>query len=448
MVGIWGEIYWIAAMPRRNLWTISISLVVAWLCHAKAIHNRYGHYLSEVFETIEAEALEPVESPRLYQAGVLGMLETLDPYSGYVPPEHVLRFESELEQEFAGIGISVRPGEGPDGVLHLVVISPMLGTPAFEAGVRAGDIILRVDGKEIGALSVDEAISRMRGPEGRPVVLTIRRDDRIEDKSIVRARIKVDSVLGDSRTPDGTWNFFLSDYPHIGYIRVTTFGVQTVDELERALEQLEERGDTKGLVLDIRGNNGGLLKAAVQTCDFFIDEGEVVSTRDRRGEVLDRYLASGGSRLSGLPMAVLVDRDSASASEIVAACLQDHGRGVVVGERTYGKGTVQTVLGIEGGRARLRLTTAAYWRPSGRNIHRRREADASEVWGVQPDEGFQIALADEERERVYLDRQRRDVVGPVPSLESSTGGATVQTTDPIDRQLARAVEYVLAEPGP
>lgn len=422
-------------MVRRNLIIIVLATAFSWLCHLQATHNRYGRYLADAYEKIYTRALGPVDSRQLYRSALSGMLDVLDEHSGYVPPEDLARFEEDLEQEFAGVGISVRMEPGADDRPNVVVVAPMLGTPAFNSGVQPDDIILKVDGESIAGLPIDAAVRMMRGPVGETVVLTVQHADtgEIEDISITRARIQVSSVLGDTRDSEGNWRFVLAEQPPIGYIRVTNFGTQTADELKSALTQLESRSNVSGLILDLRGNTGGLLRAAVHACDMFLEEGVIVTTRGRAGEIVDG--ASPGSMLPDVPIAVLIDGASASASEIVAACLQDHQRAVVVGERSYGKGTVQSVVEIEGGRAILRLTTAAYWRPSERNIHRRTGSIEEDDWGVVPDPGFEVKLTDDQRREIILDRQRRDRVVSSPKQPAEPPPVR-------DPQLDRAVEYL------
>jgi carboxyl-terminal processing protease len=224
--------------------------------------------------------------------------------------------------------------------------------------------------------------------------------------------------------------------PQIGYVRINTFGARTVEELRAALEAIEKVG-CRALVLDLRDNAGGLLTAGIEVADLFLESGVIMTTRGREGDVLDTYEAHSGSMLDGWPLAVLVNRYSASASEIVAAALQDHARALIVGERTWGKGTVQNVLKVEGGHALLRLTTAAYWRPSGRNIHRRRDAPPTEVWGVDPDPGLHVGLDEDQRRKVNEHWERRDIVGaPAPT----PGSAAEALAD--DPQLAKAVNYL------
>ncbi|MCA9208585.1 MAG: hypothetical protein KDA55_09535, partial [Planctomycetales bacterium] len=227
--------------------------------------------------------------------------------------------------------------------------------------------------------------------------------------TILRDTIPVESVLGDRRRPDGSWEYVLEDEPSIGYIRITTFGERTVSELRDVLQAADPA--IKAWILDMRGNAGGLLHSAVETCDLFIDEGTIVSTRGRGGRIQQEFFATTDMAIDpSTPVVVLSDRFSASAAEIVAACLQDHNRAVVVGERSFGKGTVQNILELDRGRSALKLTTARYWRPSGQNIHRVEGASEDDEWGVRPNEGMEVKLEEEEYTQVRIQRRERDLM--------------------------------------
>jgi carboxyl-terminal processing protease len=252
----------------------------------------------------------------------------------------------------------------------------------------------------------------VRGRVGEPVTLTLLEPggESARDVTIQRTIITVESVLGDVHDDQGRWNFLINDDPRIGYVRIIKFGDKTAAELAAVLADLKRDG-LDGLVLDLRDDAGGALDAAVEVSDLFLPAGRpIVTTRGRDQQVRDRYLSSGGG-YTDLPLAVIVDRNSASASEIVAACLQDYGRAEIVGERSYGKGTVQRLMRVESGRSLLKLTSATYWRPSGKNIHRMPGDDNTKEWGVSPDEGLQIDV-DRDEYRMWRDyRVRRDLIG-------------------------------------
>jgi len=258
------------------------------------------------------------------------------------------------------------------------------------------------------------------------------------DLSIGRAVIAMPSVLGDTRDEENHWSYFLPGQDRIGYIRITTFGENTAAELENALAWLHER-DARGLILDLRHNRGGVFDQAIDTCDLFLKEGRIVSTRGRDGEELKVEEASGDAPYADLPLVILVNQQTASAAEIVAACLQDHHRAIIVGQRTYGKGTVQNVIRLEGGRSLLKLTTASYWRPSGQDIHRHLDVKDQQHWGVQPDEGYEVVLTEEAANALNRHRHQRDVLRE-GSGSPVTAGASDNTPPPDDPQLARALE--------
>jgi carboxyl-terminal processing protease len=273
--------------------------------------------------------------------------------------------------------------------------------------------------------------------------LTIQRQgasEPIELPPIERAIIQVPSVIGDTRRPDGSWNFYVPGHPRIAYVRIANFGKHTTQELERVMSEIYERG-FDALVLDLRNNPGGYLEAAVQACDLFLEKGTIVTIRGRDSTLIrESREATGPGTYSGFPMAVLINRFSASASEIVAASLQDHGRAVIVGERSFGKGTVQNVIALGDGRRDLKLTTAYYFRPNNKKIHRRPDPtqpdgheSEKEEWGVMPDEGFRLKLSDEELHQWIEWRNRRDV----PSRNGKPSSAETS-----DKQLDKAVEYL------
>lgn len=396
-------------MPLRNLAVIFLAAVTSLVCYGKAQRNRDATRVAAAMRLVEDYYIEEVDSRTLYEGAMNGMVSSLDPYSSYIPPEDFTHFQETLDQEFGGIGIVV---EIDPQSKQLTVMTPLVGTPAHRAGVIAGDVILKIDGQETLDLPMKDAVNLMRGKPGEPVTISLGRSGQSEpiEMTLIREIIPVESVLGDARRSDGSWNFLLPGQPRIAYLRLTTFGEHTVAEMTKALAEINGRAD--GFILDLRNNAGGLLSAAVDTCDMFLDRGVIVSTRGRGNVALDEFTATEGVLLDrNIPMVVLVNGYSASASEIVAACLQDHGRAVIVGQRSWGKGTVQNVIQLENGDAALKLTTAAYWRPSGRNIHRRKDADESLEWGVKPNPGLEVKLTDEQLRKLMEARRARDVVG-------------------------------------
>lgn len=418
-------------MPRRNLAVILISLVVSFLCYDKAIHNRYARTMATAMELIESFYYEPVEPRPLFENAMQGMVSRLDPYSSFIPPRALERFEQSIEQEFVGIGILV---SGPPQREEVTVISPIYGSPAYRAGIHAGDVIVAIEGTPTEELDLDAAISLIKGPRGTKVRLKVRRAMTGEEVEfeVERDIVRTQSVLGDTRGSGGKWNYFLREHPEIGYVRINGFGERTAEELRQALSF--KGHPVESLIIDLRGNPGGLLQAAVETCDMFLDEGLIVSTKGRSGDSQREWYATPGTLVDrDLPVVVLIDKLSASASEIVAACLQDYERAVIVGERSWGKGTVQNVFLLEGGDSALKLTTATYHRPSGKNIHRKPGATEDDDWGVRPDPGYEVKLDDDQYRKLYESRQQRDV------LEGDVPPEALNVPDP---QLNRAIEAV------
>lgn len=381
---------------------------------------------------IEQNYVNKIDRRVLFEAALNGMMEKLDPYSNYIGPEDISRFNAQVEQEFGGIGIQLGAKEeaGP-----LMVMTPLPGTPAYRAGVLAGDRITEIAGQSTVAMKQEDAIKLLKGPPGEAVEITIVHETNPEPQkiSIVREIIHVETVLGDYRLPDGHWNYMLDPEKKIGLIRISSFSRNTTNELKDALENLQKEG-MKALILDLRWNPGGLLSAAVEISDLFVDSGKIVSTKGRNTEERTWEAHKPGT-YSGFPMAILVNHFSASASEIVSACLQDHNRAVVVGTRTWGKGSVQNVIELENGKSALKLTTASYHRPSGKNIHRFPDSKETDEWGVMPNDGYAVEVDNKQIQDYFKNRSDRDVFrkdGP-PASEF------------VDTQLQKALEYLDAK---
>jgi carboxyl-terminal processing protease len=425
-------------MPPRNLLCLILTAVLALACYGQVQRNRYGRSLGGVLDKISRRYYEPVDDAKLFQAGVEGMVDQLgDDYSAYYSPREQQEFEASINKRFEGVGMEVTLDPKTK---QLTVLTPLVGSPAYLAGIRAGDRILKVDGRSTQGMSLMDSIELLHGPPGTSVTLAVLHEgqQRPVEIEITRKTIEVDTVRGDTRNADGSWNFFLPGHEGIGYIRVLGFAEKTSEELRQALEGLQAHG-MRGLVLDLRDNPGGLLPAAVGVCDLFIRSGMIVSTRGRDHQILESWQASGKGAFNGFPLAVLVNHESASASEIVAACLQDHHRAVIVGQRTWGKGTVQEVTDLGDRRGELKLTVASYWRPSGENIHRGHDAGPAAAWGVRPDAGCEVAVDAEEWRKLYRWRLERDVFRPGGGPRQAPAAAP-----PPDRQLARALAYVEA----
>ncbi len=344
----------------------------------------------DIFERIRSQYVEEVEASELIEAAIDGMLTSLDPHSSYLSPNDAAAMQVQTRGEFGGLGIEVTQEEG-----FIKVVSPIDSTPAAEAGIEAGDFITHVDGESMLGFTLDEAVERMRGPVGSEIIITVVREGEAEpfDVSIVRDTIELQAVR--SRTQGETV-----------VLRITTFNDKTTPNLTSKLaEEVENLGgmdNVNGFVLDLRNNPGGLLTQAIRVSDAFLEEGEIVSTRGRNPEDGDRFNATPGDLAMSKPIVVLINGGSASASEIVAGALQDHRRAIVVGTKSFGKGSVQTVMPLRGEGA-MRLTTARYYTPSGRSI---------QALGVSPDIVVQQPrrnpAAEEEEEPASAVRQRSE----------------------------------------
>jgi len=315
----------------------------------------------EVFERVRAQYVDEKTDKELIEFALQGMLSSLDPHSGYLNDEGFEDMKVQTRGSFGGLGIEVTMENG-----LVKVVSPIDDTPAFKAGIKAGDLITHLDGKPVLGLTLNDAVDKMRGKVGTAIEITVRREGTAEPIkfSITRDVIRIKSVR-------------YSIYDNIGYVRVTTFNAQTAPGLKKAIEDIQkEKGkDLLGYVIDLRNNPGGLLDQAIAVADDFLEKGEIVSTRGRNDEDTKRDNATPGDLANGLPIVVLINGGSASASEIVAGALQDHRRAVLLGTKSFGKGSVQTIISMPGNTA-IRLTTARYYTPSGRSI---------QATGIDPD---------------------------------------------------------------
>ena len=315
----------------------------------------------DVLERVRRDYVEPVEEKTLIENAINGMLSALDPHSSYMNPKTYKDMQVQTKGEFGGLGIEVTMENG-----LVKVVSPIDDTPASKAGIQAGDLIYALDGEPVQGMTLQEAVEKMRGKAGSPIKIGIRRAGKDPfDVSLTREIIKVKSVRYRLEAGD------------IGYIRVTSFTEQTTSGVLDAVEKLkkESGGKLKGYILDLRNNPGGLLDQAIALSDAFLDKGEIVSVKARKSEDIQRWNAKPGDVANGLPIVVLMNGGSASASEIVAGALQDHRRAIILGTRSFGKGSVQTIMQVTGGGA-IRLTTALYFTPSGRSIQKE---------GIKPD---------------------------------------------------------------
>jgi len=375
----------------------------------------------EVFERVRAEYVDDTSDNSLVESAINGMLTSLDPHSNYLNTKNFNDMKVQTRGEFGGLGIEVSMENG-----LVKVVSPIDDTPAARAGLKPGDLITHLDGEPVQGMSLPEAVEKMRGPVSSEIKLTIRREGRDPfDVKLTRATIKIQSVRSHI------------EGDNIGYIRVTTFNEQTDTGLNNAMKNLKQQAGNKlvGVVLDLRNNPGGLLDQAVSVSDAFLEKGEIVSTRGRRGEDAQRYNARAGDIAGGLPMVVLINGGSASASEIVAGALQDHHRAILLGTRSFGKGSVQTIIPLPGHGA-MRLTTARYYTPSGRSIQAK---------GIDPDIVVDAAKIEKTAEKgeakaaTATDLKRDDAVEG--GAEQSSVDPSIMGT-PADYQLTRAVDML------
>ena len=408
-------------MPKRNLLILFVALVAGLLSWMARDHHGHGRRFAEVLTAIEQRYVKPVYSDQIFTAAMNGLFATLDEHSGFIAGAAQDDLNAILDQEFGGVGLQLAVADG-----RVVVQAPIVQSPAWRAGIAIGDVIESVDGRPSAGRSLDDVVAGLRGTPGTIVVvglMTPAAEVPTIDPTAVsatpaarrsvaltRERVAVESVRGDRRLPDGSWNWWIEGEAAMALLRIVNFGERTTDEVQAALEAVAARcaaDGVGGIVIDLRGNGGGLLNAAVDVCDLFVDEGVIVSTRAADGAVVPR-LATPGRLVPDVPMVVLIDGLTASAAEIVAACLQDSGRATIVGSRSYGKGTVQSLLPLSDGSATLKLTTAEYLRPSMAPIHRDATDDAAATWGVQPAPAQQITPTRQQSGAVVAWRQVRD----------------------------------------
>ena len=376
---------------------------------------RLLNLFGDVFERVRADYVEDIPDQDLIEAAIGGMLTSLDPHSNYLNAKSFRDMQVQTRGQFGGLGIEVTMENG-----LVKVVSPIDDTPAFRAGIEPGDLVSHLDGEPVMGLTLADAVEKMRGRVGSDIKLTIRRSGREPfDVIITRAIIKIKSVR--SRNED-----------KVGYLRVTSFSEQTDKGVKEAMKKLSEEagGKLDGLVIDLRNNPGGLLDQAVAVTDAFLDKGEIVSTRTRQAVDTQRFNARPGDLAKGLPIVVLINGGSASASEIVAGALQDHGRAVVMGTKSFGKGSVQTIIPLPGQGA-MRLTTARYYTPSGRSI---------QAVGIEPD----IVAKQVKLEEVDQPERRResDLRGALKSDNDDKEAKPETAAARRDYQLERALDLL------
>lgn len=343
-----------------------------------------------------------------------GALEPLDDFTTMIWPEDTDEFDKHTRGDFIGVGISIIKNKSEE----IEVVTPLEDTPAFRHGIQPKDIITRVDGKDISKLSLNKVVDTITGPKGTQVTLTIRRGDEEIEFPLVREKVKIQSVKGWERKPDGSWNFWKDKENGIGYVRLTNFQRNTVEDLDNAMSELQGHG-LKGLVLDLRGNPGGLLDSAWQVSSRFLNDGSPVVSTKGRNRAEDQVLeAPAQGPYANVPLVVLVDEASASASEIVSGALRDDGRATVIGTRTFGKFSVQNLIPLSSSNAKLKITTARYYLPSGVSLHRE---PGSEKWGVEPQ--IAVPMCRWERFNAYQMRRDADLLGGTKTEEKKADAA-------------------------
>jgi carboxyl-terminal processing protease len=391
---------------------LAVAILVSLACYNVAAKNRHANLFAEAIELIERESLYPKPADELFVSAMNGMMKQLDDHSAFMYGSKFNDMENDIRQEFGGVGMYLEVDSASQKVF---VLAPIPDTPAFAAGIMVGDVITKIDSTEVSGMTREQVTKLLRGPINKPVNITIARNGDLLEKRVVRAAINTPSIYGDFQSENGQWNYHLRDYPDIGYIRINLFGEKTVQELKRAIGELPP--NLRGLIIDLRNNSGGLLDSAIEVCDLFLPPQQVIVGLQRRNDKTKFTYSSTPAMVSlDLPLVLLINRYSASASEVVAGCLQDHGRAIIVGEQSFGKATVQNVIPMQRGVSALKLTTASYCRPSGKRIDRHdEEFKESKLWGIQPDPGFAVPLTEKDVLNAVRDRSIRDLEGLVGS---------------------------------
>jgi len=423
-------------MVRRNLLGVLLILLtgvfLAWSFALAAeqeakesvLFEQYGRFI-EIQRLVQKQYVRDVDAEKMFRDAISGMLNGLDPFSNYIPEDELNEFNKATRGRFGGIGIQIGMRRG-----LLTVISPLEGTPAFRAGVLSGDIIIEIEGKSTEGLRLDEAVKRLAGDPGTSVRIKVRHmTGQTHEMTITRAIIEVQSVKGHKRDDQDQWVYYIDPDKKIAYVRVTSFVENTGPDLHKVMDDLVKDG-VKGLVLDLRFNPGGILKTAIEVADMFLEKGIIVQTKGRTTPYWEATATKDGT-LPYFPMVVLVNPFSASASEIVSGALQDHHRAIVVGDRSFGKGSVQNVIPLEGEKAALKLTTSKYYLPSGRNIHREEEMTEKDEWGVVPD--IVIPTTPEEYIAIIRARQEAEILHKGNSGDAPKPDAPAPATPPKDK---------------
>lgn len=428
-------------MPKRNLVWIAVGAVVAALLwQVPRLLIQRDELYAELSPLVEARTqilkhyAEPVDRDALLHGALKGMLGTLDPYSEYYTPEAFERFDKMMEGQYQGIGIEVEEHETGE----IVVVSPIEGSPAFLAGLRAEDRITKINGRKTVEMSLEEGVDLIKsGEAGTTVLLTIFRPGTEEtfDREVTRDVVTMPTVRGWARTDKWDWDHMIDPTLRIGYVRIRSFERNTGRQLDNILHDLINTGEIRGLIIDVRDNPGGFLDVVVAIVDHFVPQGTIVTTRGRNSAE-EVFRATAEATYPSFPLAILVNAGSASASEILAGALRDHGRATLVGEKTFGKGSVQRLFPLADGRGAVKITTGYYYLPNGERIHGE---------GIRPD--IEVKLTDEERSAM-LEAQRQvystakiGTTQPSTSTAPTSGGTAIM----IDGQLSAALEVLRSQ---
>ena len=444
-------------MPKRNVAIIIATLLLSLICYSKIPQNNYTRLYQRATAMLDARYVEKIDQRQLFQGAMNGMMATLDEHSVYMAPREYRGLDEVLNQEFGGLGIYIERIQESN---EIRIITPALGSPALEEGLQAGDVIVRIGDRLTADLTIEESQKLMKGPAGEDVELTVRREgeDELLAFTVTRAIIQMASVRGYNRQADGQWKYRLpGEDEGIIYMQLVDFAARSAEEIKSILEAAQAQSSYRGIILDLRGNGGGLLNTAVDVCDLFINQQKIVSVRFRNTQQDRSYEGTAEATIDATtPMVILIDENSASASEITTACLQDNERVVVIGQRSYGKGSVQDVEILQAGDEEhaIKFTIAHFWRPDGQNIHRREpieQADANAVWGVRPTEGYEVILTTEQQAANQQDRLRRFVIQPQRNETNSEPTAVPATSVEFDKEstkpnvdphLQKAIEYL------
>lgn len=425
---------------ERTAWTVSV-MVIGILAFQLpgSLAQRDDEYawvrtLIDVHRYVADNYVDSVDEAKLRQGAIEGMLGELDPYTIYVPPARQDEFRQMLTGSFRGVGIELT--QDPK-TLIVEVVSPIEGSPALRAGVLMGDVILQVDGEDVAGMKIDDISRKIKGPIGTNVSLTVKHvAGGVETLTMTRQDIVLPTVRGLRRNPNNAWEWFVSREPKIAYVRITQFTEETTDKLTPLMLDLLKEG-MQGLILDLRWNPGGELSQAQSVVDLFVSEGVIVTTRGLH-QPEQVAVAHADGTLPDFPMIVLANEYSASAAEIVAGSLKDNHRALVVGARTFGKGSVQEVIPLEGERGELKMTIAYYYLPSGRLVHKKKDATD---WGVEPQ--IIVPMDDATGAAVFQQMETSGRFRRPQPADAATRPTTAPTSQPTDAQLDAAISTLI-----